>query len=119
MKFRWKEGDRIIGLPGTSVMGERATIHRVYDDPSGYSGYYIIFDKNAPLVESWYIYDAENIFTDELPKHARLYINMNKLQNEALAMNSPSVSKECMHVWKNYQGFTDNYDYCEKCDLKK
>lgn len=25
----------------------------------------------------------------------------------------------CFHSWKQYQGFTENYDYCTKCDLKK
>lgn len=25
----------------------------------------------------------------------------------------------CSHSWKSYQGFSESYDYCEKCDLKK
>lgn len=25
----------------------------------------------------------------------------------------------CNHSWKSYQGFSENYDYCEKCDEKK
>lgn len=25
----------------------------------------------------------------------------------------------CWHEWKHYQGFTENYDYCTKCDAKR
>jgi hypothetical protein len=25
----------------------------------------------------------------------------------------------CEHVWKNYQGLDQNFDYCEKCDIKR
>lgn len=25
----------------------------------------------------------------------------------------------CNHTWKNYEGFTERYQYCEKCDEKK
>lgn len=25
----------------------------------------------------------------------------------------------CNHSWKSYQGFSENYEYCEKCDEKK
>jgi len=27
--------------------------------------------------------------------------------------------KECRHSWKNYQGLTNSFDYCEFCDLKR
>lgn len=27
--------------------------------------------------------------------------------------------KYCNHSWKNYIGFTDKYEYCEKCNEKK
>lgn len=30
---------------------------------------------------------------------------------------TPKVS--CSHVWKHYEGFTQIYDFCEKCDVKK
>jgi hypothetical protein len=26
---------------------------------------------------------------------------------------------QCEHVWKHYQGFTDSFHYCTKCDEKK
>jgi len=25
---------------------------------------------------------------------------------------------ECIHEWKKYEGFTDVFDYCVKCDIK-
>jgi hypothetical protein len=25
----------------------------------------------------------------------------------------------CNHIWKKYQGFTESYEYCEKCDKKR
>lgn len=31
----------------------------------------------------------------------------------------PDISSKCNHSWKSYQGFSENYDYCEKCDIKK
>lgn len=29
------------------------------------------------------------------------------------------LNLDCDHDWKQYQGFTENYDYCSKCDIKK
>lgn len=25
----------------------------------------------------------------------------------------------CSHAWKTYSGFTEEYEYCEKCDTKR
>lgn len=25
----------------------------------------------------------------------------------------------CLHDWQHYHGFTERYDYCSKCDLKR
>jgi hypothetical protein len=33
--------------------------------------------------------------------------------------SSPNYPKDCAHQWKSYDGFTDKYDFCEKCDLKR
>jgi len=33
--------------------------------------------------------------------------------------DSPKTVKTCDHSWKNYHGFTEQYDYCEKCDQRK
>lgn len=30
-----------------------------------------------------------------------------------------SSTTGCWHEWKSYQGFTDNYDYCDKCGVKR
>lgn len=30
-----------------------------------------------------------------------------------------NMDEQCTHYWKSYQGFTETYAYCEKCDLKK
>jgi hypothetical protein len=27
--------------------------------------------------------------------------------------------KQCDHNWKLYEGFSESYDYCEKCGVKK
>jgi hypothetical protein len=34
-------------------------------------------------------------------------------------INSKKAGNSCEHVWKTYEGFTNKYDYCEKCDEKK
>lgn len=26
---------------------------------------------------------------------------------------------QCGHAWKTYSGFTEEYEYCEKCDAKR
>lgn len=31
----------------------------------------------------------------------------------------PEDLPTCDHSWKHYEGFSSNYDYCEKCDQKK
>jgi hypothetical protein len=33
--------------------------------------------------------------------------------------NIQATPKPCTHTWKRYIGFTDSYDYCEKCDAKR
>lgn len=30
-----------------------------------------------------------------------------------------SETTGCWHDWKNYKGFTDNFDYCVKCGVKR
>lgn len=29
------------------------------------------------------------------------------------------ITRECTHSWSKYQGFTDTYDYCTKCDERR
>lgn len=29
------------------------------------------------------------------------------------------TSEECRHVWKMYNGFTDKYEYCKCCGIKR
>ena len=37
-----------------------------------------------------------------------------------LGIDDLKVSEaECEHKWKKYQGFTDSYDYCDTCGVKK
>lgn len=32
--------------------------------------------------------------------------------------NSNTEIQQCIHEWKKYEGFTDVFYYCEKCDAK-
>jgi hypothetical protein len=41
------------------------------------------------------------------------------IQNNNRTMTIPGLKVGCDHTWKQYQGFTENYEYCSKCDLKK
>lgn len=43
------------------------------------------------------------------------YPNVNPIDSSL----SKAMEKECLHSWKSYEGFTNRYHYCEKCDLKK
>lgn len=36
---------------------------------------------------------------------------------DRLCGESPQVSHT--HIWKEYTGFTEQYEYCEVCDMKK
>jgi hypothetical protein len=55
------------------------------------------------------------------------WMDMRKEQNKALydAMNLGTGFMKmpynigCDHKWKFYQGFSETYSYCEKCDEKK
>lgn len=31
----------------------------------------------------------------------------------------PITSEECSHDWKHYEGFSEVYDYCIYCDIRK
>lgn len=50
----------------------------------------------------------------ELEKILSLQKNNFKNKYEAALYEST-----CQHQWKKYEGFTEIYDYCEKCDLKR
>jgi len=30
-----------------------------------------------------------------------------------------AIQSNCAHSWKTYTGFTEKYEYCEKCDHKR
>jgi hypothetical protein len=32
---------------------------------------------------------------------------------------TPTADEVCSHTWKNYVGFTETYEYCTKCDMKR
>lgn len=39
---------------------------------------------------------------------------------EAFSNSLPLIpSKSCTHQWQPYEGFTDKYEFCSKCDLKR
>lgn len=37
---------------------------------------------------------------------------------DELSKNLPN-NQECAHQWKLYHGFSDEYEYCVRCDLKR
>ena len=42
--------------------------------------------------------------------------NMAPLTNPCLDIN---VGNDCCHIWVLYEGFTETYHFCKKCDEKK
>lgn len=38
--------------------------------------------------------------------------------DESINVFTPKT-QACTHTWKHYKGFTESYDYCEICDLKR
>jgi hypothetical protein len=34
-------------------------------------------------------------------------------------INPSDTDRGCDHAWKLYEGFSNRYEYCEKCDVKK
>lgn len=39
--------------------------------------------------------------------------------NKSFVSQSKLPTKECVHEFKLYEGFTDTYEYCTKCDKRK
>ena len=40
--------------------------------------------------------------------------------DEVYKINESDLTpKTCTHNWQQYQGFTDNYEYCTFCDKKR
>ena len=58
---------------------------------------------------------VNNIVTYD-PAKVKLYLN-GEFIKYATDCNY-SIIKPCSHKWKKYQGFTENYEYCEFCDIK-
>lgn len=54
-------------------------------------------------------------------KSFRAQQNPNYIPITKIISNSVTVPKSsnCKHIWVEYKGFTDNYDYCDLCGEKK
>lgn len=48
--------------------------------------------------------DVRDMFTDG-------FVDWDKLEKESDAM--------CEHVWVQYQGLSESYEYCKICDIRK
>lgn len=66
-------------------------------------------------------------YDEELLKHFEEHIktlNSSKfvpfyIDPETLKIENVYPDDWCYHEWKTYEGITDKYDYCIKCDVKK
>jgi hypothetical protein len=48
-----------------------------------------------------------------------VHINIQDTAEIVARKTAKAIETHCTHSWKSYQGFTQQYDYCEKCDAKK
>lgn len=90
-------------------------LHNKYFHPEHGNGYVrYVWGENKLCIE-WenkcvnYFNVYTNPFYIRTPKELEVYL---------IASNSVT-SVRCNHKWKKYQGFTDSYEYCEHCDVKK
>lgn len=77
----------------------------------------VILPEKNDLFEEWLDDDSdldeediELIRTSTDKKIKKLLDLLDKIEDEM---------QECNHKWKTYNGFTDKYDYCELCNVKK
>jgi hypothetical protein len=46
-------------------------------------------------------------------------INFDPVTESPLHSGTDSIfMEECIHEWTKYEGFTDAFEYCIKCDIK-
>lgn len=61
---------------------------------------------------TWTLDDALDLLEQEIAsKQPELELASGKANNK--------YKKVCYHDWKYYEGFTDIYYFCKKCDLKR
>jgi hypothetical protein len=54
-----------------------------------------------------------------LPKFDPSYIQESLDLITNILEKTRTIDIICSHSWKQYQGFTETYDYCVKCDKKR
>lgn len=92
-----------------------------------------IFQMTADEVLAPYQSEIEKIYTEIIKNQVIMgspMIPITQESDDMLQFSYPNINtinsslskameKECLHSWKSYEGFTNRYHYCEKCDLKK
>lgn len=73
-----------------------------------------------PKVASEYIVNMANgMFPDTASGDQLDRIAWSVANQEFRTATGTVRHEECKHKWKYYYGFTDSFEYCSKCDIKK
>lgn len=56
-------------------------------------------------ISEWIRQEAERVTSDVFPNVGVDWARMEP--------------KSCSHEWKTYNGFTESFEFCQKCDVKK
>ena len=66
--------------------------------------------------ESGNLFDSQALSQQEIDELLEYYNNTGLVPDKYKEVAEPTG---CRHEWKLYQGFTDTYNYCSKCNVKR
>jgi len=95
----FNKGDRIKRVYPRSSKIERGVILDKYSGSDGSEYYHISWDSGAAEIRRASIADIDLDF--DFPH------------------STSNATDKCNHRWKTYVGFTESYEYCELCNVKR
>lgn len=87
---------------------------RVRDTDSSNEGTVIKFSFNSITQEDEYVVKWDAFYSESTHSMSEADFIWEKIEGKGT--NDPKV---CSHIYKVYKGFTEEYEFCVKCDSKK
>lgn len=112
MAARFKPGDRVKSTVDDVYRGVHKNTEYVIDDVIDPSQWAV----GSSLPARYWVYSAKGV-------HGIKFIaDESELEPWSGPPAKPGAKQRCdkwSHKWKTYVGFTDRFEYCEHCDVKK
>lgn len=114
MKF--KKGDRI-KVPGGDLLNYcHATIVDTGKDLDGGDVYLVCWDHRNGQTFDYKATDVDYIWENDFSKAMKLPTGIDFIP---FIVSIEGEKTSCSHDWVEYNGFTEVYKYCKKCDEKR